>query len=239
MDEQNIKEEPTGVKEEKKEEKGLKIHKIKKRITRTINIVILVLVILLSFFYIREIKAKEVPSFEHEAYSQTIGFKDVGELVTQTAYIRVVEDSSIDRKLFEDSIFPTIKVPFTKSRLIFSYVVQVDASISFEEIVVKEIDDEAKIVYLKLPHAKIYKQPTLDLTTHKVYLDDESLFSRIDAEKQNELLNDMKEKAKNEALANGILDNADSNGRLLIENLIKGNEKYKDYKVDYEYVEGD
>ena len=134
--EENIKE----IKEENDIKKSKKT-KIVKYLKNLLKVFFLIIIIVATFI----IGVKYSDSFKHEAYSQEIGFKNVGELVTQSAFLRILEDSSVDRKLFS-----TIKVPFTESRKIFSYIVQVDASINFEEIAIKNIDDEAKIIYLNL-----------------------------------------------------------------------------------------
>ena len=228
------KKEKTEIKDESKKGKKLRDSKLLKWFYKLLKIVLLIAIVIGTFI----IGVKYSDSFMHKGYSQEIGFKDVGELVTQTAYIRRLEDSKNDRKLFEDSILPTIKVPFTESRLIFSYIIQVDAAINFKEINVKKIDEENRIIYLELPHARIIKS-TPDVNSFQLHLDDESLFSRINGEERNELLKKMTMEAEEEAKANGIIENADNNGKDLIENFIKGIERYKDYNIEYEYVKGE
>ena len=46
------------------------------------------------------------------------------------------------------------------------------------------------------------------------------------------------EQAIEDAKANGILESADENAKTLIEGLIKSNNEYKEYKVNYEYIGG-
>ena len=123
----------------------------------------------------------------------------------------------------------------TESRQIFSYDVEVDASVNFSEITYVANDENSEIT-IKLPHAKIYKS-TLNLFSFKKYLDSESLFSRIDLEKQNEALKAMEEQAINDAKANGILEAADKNAQTLINWVtLKDNDKYKEYNITYEYI---
>lgn len=116
----------------------------------------------------------------------------------------------------------------------FSYIVQVDASINFEEISIEKIDDKEKVIKVKLPHAKVYNA-TPDLDSFKSYIDSESFFSRIDSEKYNEALKELKDQGEQDAVDNGLLEKADENGKTLIESFIKSNKKYKDYNVEYEY----
>ena len=213
-------------KESMKKEKKNKIPKVMRKPMMIGGTCILLVIVFI-------IGVKFSDSFIHRASSQELGFKDVGNLVTQSAYIRVLEDSLEDRKLFAK-----VKIPFTESRKIFSYMVQVDAAINFEEASIKDIDDKQKIIYIELPHAKIYNA-TPDPDSFISHLDSESLFTRIDSTEQNELYKDVVEKAKEDSISNGLLDRADENGKRVIESFIKTNKKYKDYVVECEYIKGE
>lgn len=189
---------------------------------------IIILILLIVFFSLGVIVKT---AFTTKTKSTKLGLKDVGELVTQTCYVTVVEDTETNRKFFD-----LFDIPFTESRQIFSYDVEVDASVSFSEIsyTYNEKDNE---ITINLPHAKIYKS-TLNLFSLKVYLDSESLFSRINLEKQNEALKAIEEQAVNDAKANGILEAADKNAQTLINSFIKSNNEYKECKINYEYIGG-
>ena len=189
---------------------------------------IIILIILFLFFYLGTF-------FESSFVSQTkttkLGLEDVGELVTQTCYVTIVEDSKTNRDFFN-----LFDIPFTESRQIFSYDVEVDASVNFSEITYVA-NDENREITIKLPYAKIYKS-TLNLFSLKVYLDSESLFSRINLEKQNEILKAIEEQAIKDAKSNGIIEAANKNAQTLISGFIKNNDKYKEYKIIYEYIGG-
>lgn len=200
------------------------IKKCPKIIKRGIIVLILIVVLALGINYSYV--------FNKEADTLSIGFKNVGQLVTQSAFIRVLEDSTVNRKIFEK-----FEIPFTESRKMFSYIVQVDAAINFEEISIEDINESTKTIKVKLPHAKVYNA-TPDLKSFKSYIDSESLFSRIDSEKYNEALKDLTNQGKQDAIDNGILEKADENGKNIIESFIKSNKKYKEYNVEYEYIGG-
>ena len=157
-----------------------------------------------------------------------LGFEDVGELVTQTAYMTIVRDTEEHREFFD-----LFEIPFTQSRQIFSYDIQVDASVNFSEIT-NTIDDDKKEIKIEMPHAKIYKA-TIDNDSLKVYLDQESLFSRIDLSEHNQAITEMKEQGIKDAEANGILELAERNAENLITNFMKTNGKNKDYNIVFEY----
>lgn len=188
-----------------------------------------IMLLLAIGIFILGVKYSSVFTTKTEALG--IEFKNVGELVTQSAYVKVLKDSAFNRKLFEK-----FDIPFTESRMLFTYNIQVDASINFEEISIKSIDEENKKIIITLPHSKIYNS-TLDLNSFKKYIDSESWFSRIDSEKYNETLKDVKKEGEQDAIDNGLLTKADENGKILIESFIKSNEKYKDYNIEYQYIE--
>lgn len=167
--------------------------------------------------------------FKNETKSTKFGLENVGELITQTAHLTIVEDSKVSRDFF--SLF---EIPFTESRQIFSYDIDVDASLDFSKITY-QIDKDNKQIKMKIPHSKVYKT-TLNLESLKVFLDEESLFSRIDLKKHNQAQIEMKRQGEEDAINNGLLVAADKNAKSLIESLIKSNSDFKNYSIVYEYV---
>ena len=160
-----------------------------------------------------------------------LGLADAGELVTQTCYTTVLEDSKVNRDFFK-----LFDIPFTESRQIFSYDFEVDASLDFSSIEYK-VNDKKKEINVILPHSRVYNV-TFNPSSLKVYLDSESLFSRIDLEKHNSAVEKMQEQAENDCVANKVLESADINAERLLEGFIKGEKKYKDYSIVFNYVGG-
>lgn len=169
------------------------------------------------------------PSFNFRSKTTKFALENVGELVTQTAHLTIVQDNKVHREFFK-----LFELPFTESRQIFSYDVEVDASVDFTKITYSINVDEKNII-IKLPHAKIYKT-TIDTESMVIYLDEESIFSRIDLKKQNDALTAMKMQGELDAIENGILDAADKNAKKLIEGFIKSYQEYNDYHISYQYV---
>ena len=167
--------------------------------------------------------------FSTQEKTTKFGLANVGELVTQTCYTTVVEDSKVDVELFEG-----FKIPFSESRQIFSYDFEVDASLNFDRIKIKNINDKDKKIIFELPHSKVYKT-TINMNSLKVYLDSDGFFSRIDLDSHNEALKKMEKTAKDDCVANKLLDSADKNAEQIISSLVKGNANYKDYTVEFEY----
>lgn len=156
------------------------------------------------------------------------GFKNVGKLITQEWYGRIVEDSSKNRKLFK-----SISLPFTESRLIFSIDVEILAGINFEDIKYN-IDFDNKKVMVTVPHSEIYKSYEVK-DSFISYLDEESWFSNINSSEQQALKDNIVSKGEKQAKESGLLEKADENARNIIKYVINGNEITKDFEVNFVY----
>ncbi len=221
LDEKQIREKP----KIEKEKKRLNSMKFIKKLTFAIKAIAIIIIAVLLI-----IIGTKIPSKPDE--KETIidfGFKDVGELVTQEWYGRILEDSSKDRKIFN-----IITVPFTESRLIFSIDVEILAGVDFEDIEYKILNENEKVI-ITLPHSEIYKSYEVQ-NSFKSYLDDESWFTNINSTEQQELKDKIVEKGKNQAIKSGLLDKADKNAKSIIRNMIKGNEITKDFEVEFKYM---
>lgn len=209
----------------KKENMFQKIAKVFNGIPKIGKIIVLIAV-LTVFLNIGSIISS---NFSTHSKATKFGLKDMGELVTQTAHVTIIQDTREDR-----SFFNLFKIPFTESRMIFSYDFTVDASVNFERISYI-ISDEKKETTVKLPHAKHYKT-TMIIDSQEVYLDDDGLFSRIDLKEQNKAMLEMEDKAKNTAMENNFLEAADKNAQKIISALLKSDPQRKEYKIVYEYI---
>ena len=77
-----------------------------------------------------------------------MGFEDIGELATQSAYCRQINVTSDVRTLFG------MDIPFTQSKYVYSYDVIIKAGFNFAEIE-PIIDEDSKTITLKMPAVKI------------------------------------------------------------------------------------
>ena len=168
---------------------------------------------------------------ENSLYVSKVEFKNLGQLVTQSARVTVVKkykDSREFLKLFD--------IPFTEYVLIFSYDVSVDAYIDFEKVHYTRNDNEKKF-YVEIPHAK-NKNPILYEESVKTWYDNKNIFNSVDFDKSNELRKEVKNKGLEEALKQGLLDKAEKNAELLISNMLKTDEQAKNYDVEFNYIGG-
>ena len=135
-----------------------------------------------------------------------IGFEDIGELATQSA--RTTEISTLEgsRDLFG------VTIPFTQSKYIFSYDVEIKAGFDFTQI---EWSLNDYTIEVKLPEAKILSSE-LDTDSFEVYLEDESIFREITLSETNEAIQELVKNAEEDAVANGILENAPANAETIL-----------------------
>ena len=141
-----------------------------------------------------------------ESKTTKIGFEDIGELATQSAYCTQVSVTDSSRKLFG------AKIPFTQSKYIFSYDVIIKAGFDFGEI---EWSENGTSIEVRLPEAKILSNE-IDLESFKVYHEEESIYNQITLEDNNEAMAELKQKAEQDAIDSGLLDNARSNAEIIL-----------------------
>ena len=162
-------------------------------------------------------------SLASESRITKLGFKDMGELATQAAYCTMVEDTEAARDLFG------VEIPFTQSRLIYSYDVIVRAGLDFEQIE-WSVDEPNKVIEVKLPEIKVLNSE-LDTESFKLYLEDESIFRRISMEENNDSMIEMEENARRQAVGNGLLDEARANAEAILRSFFAGVYDLEKYEI--------
>lgn len=148
----------------------------------------------------------------------------IGEMATQAGYytnVEVIEDSKTLWK---------ITLPFTSSKYIFSYDGIIKAGIDFEDIQ-WSVNDVLKKITVNLPEPKILSN---EIDTNSLYVYDESrsIFSPLTVEDINESLIALKGESEEKAIGNGILEEAETNARILIQGFLIGS--YPDYEIEFE-----
>ena len=137
-----------------------------------------------------------------------LGFEDIGELATQSAYCTEVEVTEASRELFGMSI------PFTQSKYIYSYDVTIKAGIDFGGID-WDLDEEQKTIRVTMPETRVLSSE-INLDSFKVYHESESIFHHITLEENNAALQELQHNAEETAIANGLLENARSNAETIL-----------------------
>jgi hypothetical protein len=145
-----------------------------------------------------------------------LGFKDIGELVTQEVDAREIESYDGDpAKIFG------ISLPFTQSHYIYSYIVVIKAGFNFEEISC-DVNDTTKTITVDLPEPYIISSD-IDNDSFETYEEENNVFDPFTPEISNELEQEMKDKAENDAIDNGLYEKATTNAETLIKSMIAQN----------------
>lgn len=156
-----------------------------------------------------------------ESKTTKIGFEDIGEMATQSAYCTEVNVTEDAKELYG------MRIPFTQSKYIYSYDIVIKAGYDFNEIEWKE---KNKTIEVKLPEAKVLSNE-LDMDSFKVYHEEESVFSKITLEENNDALKKMKLNAQENAIANGLLENARSNAETMLTGFFADEYDLDEYKI--------
>lgn len=150
-----------------------------------------------------------------------IGFENIGELATQSAYCTEVNVTEAWRELFG------ITIPFTQSKYIYSYDIVIKAGFDFREI---EWEEKNNTIEVKLPEAKILSSE-VDRDSFKVYHEEESIFRQITLEENNEAMTTLVQTAEKDAIANGLLDHASSNAETVLTGFFANVFDLKKYEI--------
>lgn len=149
--------------------------------------------------------------------------RNVGMLITQEyQFTEVVSFSSV-KTLFH------LDLSFTESSFVASYDGVVTAGIDFSAIRVEK-DEEAKKITVYLPHAEILNVD-IDPNSFQLYSEKAGLWNPISISDYNDSLIGLEDTAREKAIKKGVLVNAGSNARLMIENMIGGLIDTSEYDV--------
>lgn len=160
-----------------------------------------------------------------ESKTIKIGFEDIGEFATQSAYCTEVNVTEASRELFG------VTIPFTQSKYIYSYDILIKAGFDFGEIE-WTVDDADATIRVKLPEAKILSSE-IDMDSFKLYLEDESIFRQITLTENNEALVTLIQTAEKNAVANGLLENARSNAETILTGFFANVYDLKEYEIEF------
>lgn len=160
-----------------------------------------------------------------EQETTKIGFENIGELATQSAYCTEVNVTDKSKKLWK------VKIPFTQSKYIYSYDFVVKAGFNFGEITWEETNQR---ITVKLPKAKVLSVEPVD-GSFKVFHEKESIFQQVKLEENMEALEEMKNQAKEDAIANGLYDNAKANAESMLTAFFGSTYDMSQYKIEFVY----
>lgn len=152
-----------------------------------------------------------------------LGFEDIGELATQSAYCTEVEVTEASRELFG------VTIPFTQSKYIYSYDVVIKAGLDFTDVSWSQQDGTIRVT---LPEIRVLSNE-IDLDSLKVYHEDESLFRNITLEENNAALADLKARAEQDAIGNGLLEEARDNAQQILTAFFANQYDLTEYRLEF------
>lgn len=167
--------------------------------------------------------------FNHEEKPTKLGFEDIGELATQAAYTTIVEDTDVSRELFG------VSIPFTQSKLIYSYDVVVKAGLDFDQVKWTVSENKIKV---EMPEIRILSSE-IQFDSFQTYYENESIFRPVKIDENNQAIQEMVKKAETTAVENGLLDNARENAEMMIKGFIYQNFDSQEYQISFTYEKGE
>ena len=167
--------------------------------------------------------------FNHEEKPTKLGFEDIGELATQAAYTTIVEDTDVFRELFG------VSIPFTQSKLIYSYDVVVKAGLDFDQVKWTVSENKIKV---EMPEIRILSSE-IQFDSFQTYYENESIFRPVKIDENNQAIQEMVKKAETTAVENGLLENARENAEMMIKGFIYQNFDSQEYQISFTYEKGE
>lgn len=164
--------------------------------------------------------------YSSEGDTVSLGFEDIGEFVTQSVSAREVETIETAKEVWGH------KIPFTESKVIFSYIVDIKAGYNFTDIEY-EVDETAKKILVKLPEVKVLDSE-VDTESFEEYYEKESIFKSIEVDEFNASLDNLVKRAQDNAINNGLFDKARANAEVLLKGFFsKGYDLQNEYMIEF------
>lgn len=191
------------------------------KILSTKFFVILVICMLLSCGVFVGVKTV----FETKSGLKKLGFEDIGELVTQSAYATNMKMLDKSKEVFG------ISIPFTQTKYIYSYDFIIKAGVNFSEIEYK-VDEEKKLISVKIPEVKVLSNE-IQLDSFKVYHEEESMFTPISLSQNNFSMLELQNEAEKTAVNNGLLKNAEENAEIILKSFFAQKYNLNEYSIQF------
>lgn len=185
------------------------------------NIVLIALVVVLA---ITVVGLGFKVSHTTESKTTKLGFEDIGEFATQSAYCTEVSSTANARKLFGHNL------PFTQSKIVFSYDVVIKAGYDFSAIT---WDVHDTTITVKLPEVKVLSCEVKE-DSFKKYVEDESIFTPFTLDDNNNAMKALKETAQTDAIANGLYENARSNAETMLTTFFSSAYDMDQYTIEFQ-----
>lgn len=151
------------------------------------------------------------------------GLNDFSMLDTQEYFYTHLAVYDSTNKVWE------VDVPFTQTKVIYSYDGTVTAGVDFSQIIVENYN---KTITVKMPEAQI-THSTIDEDSFKLYDERSSIFNPFTITNMNDVLKDIKQKEEQKAIEKGILAKAYDNAIDLVEKFLRQTYDINDYTIEF------
>lgn len=180
---------------------------------------------------IREIPVEKIIEKEVEISGEAIrvNMANIGKLCTAEYSYTHVERVDSQREI------QGFRIPFTMATFIYSYDGTIMAGIDFTKI---QIDkrDTARIITITLPAVEIISSE-VDQNSFQLYDEKNNIFNPISVTDVADSFADLKNTEEQKAIDEGLLDKAEANAILLVENLMRGSYDMGDYEIEVRFEE--
>ena len=197
---------------------GALIHSGTKHVMRRSLFYLLIIAVIVMFFVFSAVSKSSAKS-----RMVRFGLQNIGELATQAGYFTNVQVISNARELFGFTI------PFTQNKYIFSYDGTVKAGVDFEAVKV-DVDDIHHTISVYVPQPEIISVE-IDQDSFEIYDEGSNVFSPLGLNDVNEALTALKDEVENQAVRNGLLENAQTNAENLIQAFLFGIYDSNEYTI--------
>lgn len=157
-----------------------------------------------------------------------LGFRDIGELATQSSYFTGVHAMEKDKDLWG------WKVPFTHSEWVISYDGVIKVGFDFEKVEV-EVNDITKTVKVRFPEAILIAH-VIDPDSLEVYDQDRNIFTPFAIEDFGNAMMELKDESIVQAYENGIFDEARENGEVVMKTFLSSLYNPNEYTFEFEHA---
>ena len=146
--------------------------------------------------------------------------KKLSKLATAQGHIKTII-SKEDNELFGKEI--SFNFPGSKRTLFLVVPADVTAGVDLEHLTKKDItiDDKTKTITMKLPHAAIIQEPSLDLKNIQTFSEEGIFRSDVSWDEGFELADLAKQRVEEEAINSGLLKTAETNARVTLQDFFK------------------
>ncbi len=202
--------------------------------------ILLILVILFIVAIAKEyfIPEKTVQKQGHFETTATLAGKTLKSSLNNMGFLITTEYNYTHAETYEKSrpFFIIKEMPLTNAKFVYSCDGIISAGVDFEKINLKTDETENKItITVDMPQAEIHSSE-LDLNSFKLLDEEKNIFNPITVEEVKNSFNNIKTYEEKKAKEKGLLEKANANAKVLIENFLKSSTNNKECIIKYEKI---